>query len=380
MYRIVLIIFIIFLALSGLQAQHKTQEIIDGYFQEMLKEADIHNGFLQISSPDGNINWSFAGGSFQDGNPVSESNPFHSTSVGKMFTATAIMQLVEDGKLNLNDSIPLHLPAEVIEGLHVMDGKDYSTNITIAQLLQHTSGLPDYIMDTPKDGSPNMLTLTIQNPDKFWEVDEFLAFCREKLEARFLPGQGYYYTDTEYVLLGLIIQEKYQKPLQQVFLEKIFKPLRMKHTAMYKRSEPMKRTGKMAEFYLDQMEISQYQSLSIDWAGGGLATTTEDLFKFHQALFSGELISENTLGQMQNWIKESHGIYYGLGLRKYDFRELSQQLPELTIIGHSGTSSAFSFYCPELDVYAAGTFNQSNQMEKAIGFVAKVLAALQNDL
>jgi len=377
MYKIVLLLFILLLTLSGLQAQNKTQETIDVYFQEMLNEADIHNGFLQIRSADGKIDWNYAGGSFQDGRPVSESNPFHSTSVGKMFTATAMMQLVEEGRVNLHDSIAIHLPAEVIEGLHVIDGKDYSTNITIAQLLQHTSGLPDYIMDIPKDGSPNMLTLTMQNPDKFWEVDEFLAFSREKLEARFLPGHGYYYTDTEYILLGLIIEEQYQKDLHDVFSEVFFKPLKMKHTSMFKRSKPLKKTEKMAEFYIDQTDISQYESLSIDWAGGGLVTTTEDLLRFQQALFSGELISESSLAKMQNWRKESQGMYYGLGLRKFNFRELSEFLPSLTIIGHSGTSSAFSFYCPELEVYVAGTFNQTNKMETAIGFLAKVLATLQ---
>jgi D-alanyl-D-alanine carboxypeptidase len=220
------------------------------------------------------------------------------------------------------------------------------------------------------------MTLALQNPDKFWKVEEFLAFSKEKLSAHFPPGLGYYYTDTEYVLLGLIIEAKYQKELHQVFLDEFFEPLAMKNTAMFKRSEAIS-PGEMAELYVDETEISTYESLSIDWAGGGLVTTTEDLLKFQQALFSGEIVSEGSLEKMQNWHKESEGIYYGFGLRKFEFREFSSLLPQMTIIGHSGSSSSFSFYCPELQVYMAGTFNQTNYMKETIEFLITTLVTLK---
>lgn len=345
----------------------------------MLKAEDIHNGFLQIKSGDEAIDWTFIDGTFQDGTPVSEANRFHSTSVGKMLTATLIMKLMEEGKLDLDDSISKHLPAEIVEGLHVHEGKDYSSTITIAQLLQHTSGLPDYIMDAPKDGSSNMMTLFFQQPNRFWEVEELLAFSKEKLEAHFPPGEGYFYTDTEYVLLGLIIEEKHQKGLHQVLLDELFEPLQMTHTAMFKRSEAISGSARMAEFYINQTDISNYESLSIDWAGGGLVTTTEDLLRFHEVLFSGQIISKATLESMQDWQPESQGTYYGFGLRKYVFKEFSKLLPKLTLIGHSGISAAFSFYCPELDVYIAGTFNQTNQMEQAVRFLIETLVTLRFD-
>jgi hypothetical protein len=82
---------------------------------------------------------------------------------------------------------------------------------------------------------------------------------------------------------------------------------------------------------------------------------------------------------MQNWHRESKGIYYGLGLRKFNFRELSIFLPKMTIIGHSGLNASFSFFCPELQVYVAGTFSQTNRMKKVIRFLITILIALKFD-
>jgi D-alanyl-D-alanine carboxypeptidase len=374
-------IYTVLVILSGvvvLQAQDIARYEIYEDFQAMLDKDDVYNGFLQILSADGKLNWTFVDGAFKDGAEVSETNPFHTASIGKMFTATLIMKLAEEGKLHLDDHISAHLPTEVVGGLHIFEGEDYSEEISIAQLLQHTSGLPDYIMDKPEDGSPSIFTQALQDPGKFWQVDEFLAFTREKLSAHFPPGEGYYYTDTEYVLLGLIIESKYQKELHQVFLEEFFKPLAMNSTSMFMRSKPIDTSARMAELFVGETDISTYASLSIDWAGGGLVTTTGDLLKFQQALFSGEIVSESSLRKMQNWHKESEGIYYGYGLRKFEFRELSDFLPPMTIVGHPGSSASFLFYCPELKVHMAGTFNQTNYMRETIEFLITALVTLRS--
>jgi CubicO group peptidase (beta-lactamase class C family) len=379
MLKLCINIFLLLAVWSLAQGQTKSEKKIRKNFQKILKKEDVHNGFLQIKSADGTIDWKYAEGQFQDGMPVTEFNPFHSASVGKMLTATAILQLTEDGQLGLNDPVSEHLPGDVVKGLHVFEGVDYSGKITISQLLQHTSGLPDYIEDSPKNGSPGMMTLLFENPDKFWEIDELLTFSKKNLEAHFPPGEGYHYTDTEYLLLGLIVEEIHGKELHEVFREEFFEPLEMKHSSMYKRSASISAGGRMAEFYVDETEISQYQSLSLDWAGGGLVTTTEDLLKFHQALMSNDIITESSLEKMQDWINESKATYYGLGLRKYEFKEFSKLLPDLTIIGHSGVNSSFCFYCPELNVYVAGTFNQTNHTKTSIQFLMKVLMALRNE-
>jgi D-alanyl-D-alanine carboxypeptidase len=79
---------------------------------------------------------------------------------------------------------------------------------------------------------------------------------------------------------------------------------------------------------------------------------------------------------MQNWVPETRGMEYGFGLRKISFKELFLVLPDLTIIGHSGSTGSFMFYCPELDVYLAGTLNQTDEVKNSVKFMVKIVALL----
>lgn len=81
---------------------------------------------------------------------------------------------------------------------------------------------------------------------------------------------------------------------------------------------------------------------------------------------------------MQNWTPESKGMYYGFGLRKFVLKELFFTLPDVTIIGHSGSTGSFMYYCPEWDTYLTGTFNQTEYLKEHVMFLAKVMTALKN--
>ena len=80
---------------------------------------------------------------------------------------------------------------------------------------------------------------------------------------------------------------------------------------------------------------------------------------------------------MQNWVPETRGMEYGFGLRKIEFRKLFPLLPDLTIVGHSGSTGSFMFYCPELDVYLAGTLNQTDEVKNSVKLMVKLLSLLQ---
>lgn len=354
-------------------AKHKTEKL----FQNQLKKDKVHNAFLQVLSPSLNIDWEFVGGEFKNGEAVTAANPFYTASIGKTFTATAISILVEQNKLNFNDKIGKYLPTEIVQNLHVINGKDYTEEITIAQLLQHTSGLPDYFEGETTDGSPNVIEQIFAEPNKFWEPEETIQFAKEKMNPLFTPGTSYNYTDTEYVLLGLIIENLSGLSLPRFFRNYFFEPLGMKHTSMHKRSEPIEKTGELAEMFIGDFEASTMTSLSADWAGGGLVSTSSDLIKFQHALFTGEIISAETLKKMQKWTPETHGMEYGFGLRKIVLKKLFPTLPDLTLVGHSGSTGSYLFYCPELDVYLAGTLNQSDEVKNSVILMAKVLALIQ---
>ena len=370
------LIIAIVLSTAAVGQISKEEKKIRKLFEKELKNKDVHNAFLAVHSDRLNLHWNWAEGSFQDGSSVTTANPFHSASIGKTFTATTIVLLQEENKLQFNDPISNYLSNEIMDSLHVFENVEYSNQITIAHLLQHRSGLPDFFEDQPKSG-PSMRELLITDTAHFWKPMELLLFAKEQMAPHFPPGQGYHYTDTEYILLGMIIENITGKKLNVVFNDRIFNPLGMKHTSMHLRSKPMEKTDKMAELYVEDLEISTYTSLSLDWAGGGLLTTCEDLMKFEQALMNGEIVSPTSFEQMQNWTPESKGMYYGFGFRKFELKELFFALPNVSLLGHSGSSGSFMYYCPEWDVYITGTFNQTEYLRKHVVFMANVMAVLK---
>jgi len=350
----------------------KLNQLVNSEFEK----ENIHNVFLKLHAPSKEIDFEFVAGSFKNGDTITNATPFYLASIGKTFTATAIGMLKDQGKLQFSDKISMYLSDEILDKLHVLDGVEYSNTITIAQLLQHTSGLPDYFEDRTLDDSPNMINQLFVEPTRHWQPRELIQFSKEKMKPLFAPGKGYHYTDTEYVLLGLVIEKISGLALHDFFKQHIFQPLQMQHAYMNLRSTPISKTPKMAEMYVGLYEIADFQSLSADWAGGGIVATTDELIRFQKALLSGKLVKKETLKTMQQWIPETVGMYYGFGLRKVVLNELSPEFPKVTLIGHSGSTASFLYYCPELDVHITGTLNQVEANRNALILLANILAVI----
>jgi len=226
------------------------------------------------------------------------------------------------GQLCADRRMHKDLSADILNNLHVFEGKSYSEKITISHLLNHTSGIPDYFEEQPKAGK-SMLELVMDEPDRFWTPVETSQWAKDNLEAHFLPGEGFYYSDTGYQLLGLIIEKMTGKPLHENLHEYIFSPLHMIHSYQLFYSEPAKKSPyPIADMYMDDIEVSTYQSLSIDWAGGGIVSNTEDLLLFHQALVNNTLLKEETFDKWKDWVKFGKGIDYGHGLVSLKFKEM----------------------------------------------------------
>jgi CubicO group peptidase (beta-lactamase class C family) len=357
----------------------QSKQNLEHLFDKTLARKDIHNGFLLIHSDSLNLRMNLAKGKYSDGKPVSTSTPFLTTSIAKTFTATLVMMLAEEGKLTLDAPAADYLPPDMMKGLHVLEGVDYGPQITVSQLLQHRSGLPDYFGDSPRDGE-NMLGRILTEPEKFWTAEEIITFTKKHFQVHFVPGTGFHYSDTNYVLLGLIIERLCGQPLDTVLKDRIFTPLQMQNSSMYLRAEPDKASLQPAELYAGSYEISGYRSLSADWGGGGLLCTAQDLYRFFSALLSEKLYSATRLQSMQKWKDESLGTYYGYGLRKFELGELYPALSGLSLIGHSGTSSAFMYYCPELDTYLIGSFNQTDFYRDCHTLIADILLTLKSAL
>jgi D-alanyl-D-alanine carboxypeptidase len=197
------------------------------------------------------------------------------------------------------------------------------------------------------------------------------------MKPLFIPGTGYSYSDTGYILLGLIIENISGMDLHDFFKLHIFKPLNMNNTYMHLRNEPILPTENMVELYVNNLEISTFKSLSLDWAGGGLVSTAQDLNRFQVALFNHGFLKAETLKKMQKWKQESKGLYYGYGLRKVRTSERFPYLTNLSLIGHTGSTSSFMFYCPELDIYLSGTFNQTSSVKQSLMTPIKILTSIK---
>jgi D-alanyl-D-alanine carboxypeptidase len=276
--------------------------------------------------------------------------PFHTASIGKLFTSVLIHQLIESGKLSLNDSVQKILGTDILKNLFVYEGTDYSEKVTISHLLAHTSGVDDYFDSVDKKNKSVIDEITT-NPDKFWTPIDLVNFTRTNQKAIAPPGAKFHYSDTGYILLGMVIEKITTKKLEVVLQEKIFTPLAMKNTYMYLRSEPSdKMKLPVSTMMLRDKNVTGFKSLSADWAGGGLISTTEDLLLFHKALINGKLITKTTYLSLVGKNKFMDGIYYGQGLMTVRFGDMSFLMPNTPDLhGHSGLLSTLLFYSPDYD-------------------------------
>tara|TARA_R110002072_G_scaffold95197_27_gene209937 strand:- start:9796 stop:10932 length:1137 start_codon:yes stop_codon:yes gene_type:complete len=378
MKKLVITISICVLSFS-LFSQQALEKNIKNLFKNELKKEAIKSAFLHVYSKSKNINIKLAESKFNSKDTITANNPFYTASITKMFTATSIGILKDKKKINFQDKIAQYLPDTWIENLHVLDDKEYSRDITIAQLLQHTSGLPDYFVDKTIDGSPNIINQLLVDTNKIWAPQEMIKFTKTKMKPHFIPGQGYHYTDTEYVLLALIVEEVSGLSLDNFFQQYIFQPLGMDGSYINLKSKPLKNQLPMAKFYVGDMELSSIKSLSADWGGGGLVSTTQDLIRFLKAFNEDIIVRKDTRLEMQHWTNETLGMEYGFGIRKVSFNTIYNTDSNLKLIGHTGSTASFLWYCPELDTYIAGTLNQLEVSKSTIRLVYDVLKAIENN-
>ena len=340
------------------------------------KKKDLKNTLLLIHSDRLNIHWKFAAGTTGPGEtPISEDNPYHIASIGKTFTSVIIARLCERGILRIADPVSKFLSPQMLDGLFVYKGIDYSRDVLVKHLLNHTSGIADYYEDKPLRGK-SMKELAIEEPQRFWKPEETIAYSRDNQKAFSNPGRKFHYSDTGYNLLGKIIENVTEKPYHENLHTEIFSPLGMDHSHFLFYSDPKEKNPfQFADIYLGKHEVSSFKSLSIDWAGGGIISTMEDLLLFHNALVNNTLIKKET---MEIWMKDvgkfGFGMDYGYAILSLNIGKMTVFLPKaLNLWGNFGSFAQYMFYSPTHDVYIIGSFNHSNYVVKQVFFLIYVI-------
>jgi len=313
------------------------------------------------------------------GNSVQADQPFHVASVGKTFTALVLGQLVDEGKINFNAKVTDYLEPEVLDDLFVYDGVDYREQVTIKMLLGHTSGLADYFED-PAQGSEDLQTLILSEKEKMWSPIELIQFTQKYQKAVGQPGAQYHYSDTGYILLGLIIEEVSNDQYGQVLNHRIFEPLGMDNSyLMFYDHSNVNNRNEIADVWLGGSNIKSYKSLSIDWSGGGIISTLEDLDKFIVAMYEGDLLSQSTLDEMNTYnYSFEKGIYYGLGLMELRFKEIFPLLGHLSNMqGHMGVLGTTMFYDPVSKTSYISSFGSTDYTVGSIKSMIEILSTLE---
>ncbi len=330
---------------------------------------------------------------------------FHIASVAKPMTATLILQLLEEGALGSKglDSNLAELAVfddEIVDRLHMMDGKSYGKQMTIRHLLMHTAGIKEAVGDDAggtakeyghrapesygaryRDGFAAHL-VCLEDPDcdldelvtsknwNMWDptrpddkeagvVNWFLA-TGTSAAALWPPGERFYYSDTGYVILGLVAEKLTGKSLHRLWRERIFDPLGMEKSYLAYAKDPLPDpwVHEVSDFFVGEVGVvSGKFNVSYDRGGGGVVSTVEDLNKFLKGLIRGELFrNSETLVKMTQW-RHFPGINpprAGVGLGIFGEGTVSNTV----LIGHSGAYGTKMYYEPETGLCFSGTVNQ----------------------
>lgn len=320
-----------------------------------VSKANTHAVILHVQSGDGRVGFKGSGGG------VTPDTRFPIASIAKMFTATLIVQLVAEGKITWDQSVKSVLPNVDWSGLHVVKGVDFGHKLTIRHLLHQTSGLADYY-------ESDLATDLKAGRDRSYGLEEVLQMTRA-LPPQAAPDSGRsYYSDTNFQLLGAVIESVTNQSYNQVLQTRICGPLGLTKTKV------LAGTDAGLPVYHEGRLLNIPQILTSMGPDGGIISTLDEMMIFLRAFMQNQLFSAEAAAEMRQWNKLFFPIQYGYGLMRIKlplWMTLFRATPEL--IGHSGASGSFAYYAPGPDIYLIGTFNQTDAPRRPIGFMFNIL-------
>ncbi|GJQ63750.1 MAG: hypothetical protein SCALA702_28030 [Melioribacteraceae bacterium] len=311
-------LFFILTVTFTLQAQTDTAKRIDELLTKYL-EYEKFNGALLVADSSGIIfQDGYGKADFEWGINFTPETKFRIGSVTKQFTSMVIMQLAQEGKLNVQDKLIQHLP---------WYREDTGGKITIQHLLVHTSGIPSYTSAADFFVDEGMDNLTPK--------ELVTKLCMGDLE--FEPGEKWAYNNSGYVILGAIIEEIEGKSYGEVLLERIFEPLNMNNSGYdsFIQIIPERASGYSQNF--NGFTNAQYINMSTPYAAGALYSTVEDLYKWDRALYTTALLSKENMAKYFTPVSSSYA--YGWFIEEFNLEDGSENLK---LLEHGGGINGFS--------------------------------------
>jgi len=345
MYKLYLCIFLFLLFATGAYSQNtQIEKQLDELFARQFKASAP--GCAVLVAQKGVVIYKKAFGSAQlELNvPMQPDMVFKIASITKQFTAVAILQLVEQGKIGLQDSLQKYIP----------DFPSKGHTITIEHLLTHTSGIRDYMQIDYRGTNMERWDYT---PKQL--IDSFKHYA-----LAFEPGTKYSYSNSGYYLLGYIIEKVSGKPYQLYIQDNLLKPLGLNHSFFDTDGKiiPNRVNGyrQAGAAYVN----ADFWSPSLAYAAGGLLANTEDLFHWFRGLLTYKILKKELLEKAFTpfTLKDGSPLTYGYGW-------YILQTGNIKFIEHSGKMNGFTsnaVYFPEQDVYIAILFNCEDAAKDAL--------------
>lgn len=352
-----------------------TARRLEALLRGIASRKSIRQAILAVESGDGSFSWSDATGQNPDSTPISKDAPFFIASIDKLLNATVTMKLMEAGRLDLDVSLSAYLPPTLTRGIHRFSGVDYSERITPRHLLGHTSGLADWLEDRPRGGR-SLFDRVAAEGDLALDIEDVAAVVRDTLRPHFPPQdmsatrQRARYSDTNFMLLIAVIEEVVGRPLHEVHEEMLFRPLGLRHTYFAGRSRPLEATPPPVSL---RSEGNPIHIPSIVRSVRGIYSTAGDTLTFLRAFVRGDVFEDPaTLASMhQRWNRfglpldraalraPGWPVEYGLGIMRFRLPRLLTPLhPMPPVIGHTGSTGCWLFYCPQMDMLLSGSVDE----------------------
>ncbi len=281
-------------------------------------------GALALSGRDGKISAAATGVADRAGLvPLTISHRFPVGSLSKTFTGALVLELAAEGRLRLDDALEVHLPETIQSG----------ARITIRQLLNHTSGLADYLSE------PALGERLRDDPSYDWSPRELIALSKNSP-----PGERgmWSYSNTNYVVLGLLVEALTGKSTSEELEARIAAPLGLRSTSLASLAE-----GELARGYVSPSnpllpssgaDLIDVTGLNPSWAWPAVFSTAEDVGRFLRGLLGGELLPPDLLGEMlagveSDWFESDR---YGLGIEEISSLVGISTSPQGVLWGHLG--------------------------------------------
>jgi D-alanyl-D-alanine carboxypeptidase len=351
---------------------YRLSKAVEAKLGELHKAAEFPGVTVGFALPDGRSASVSAGlADLERKTPLVPKDRMLAGSIGKTFAAAVTLQLVAEGKLNLDD------PLEKWFGREPWFARlPNARDITLRMLMNHTSGIPEHVLDE------KFIEALRANPDRVWRPEELIAYVFDK-KPLFAAGKGWSYADTNYILVGMVFERVSGKKLYSEVARRILKPLALSDTIPsdrralpgvitgYSRPDsPFKFTGRVI---VDGKFVANPQ---MEWTGGGFASTAGDLARWAKALYEGRVLGKRELEQMLAGVDATGGRgaggSYGLAVQIRN-SEWGRSY------GHGGWFPGYLSemeYFPEKRIAVAIQFNTDNVRQLKRGpraYIAEVM-------